>query len=149
MYKLGSKDGEVVAIEWDLMTLLLGSGTGWVKGGPKLSSETWTSESCPGGENSGWPGSRSKSATPTTSVEFLGEASFRVDRSLLTRNFAKVDFPDDFGPHTMKVRGTRPDNVEHLATISFHSGGEIKGWRKVFGGPSFEEKSCFVISLME
>jgi hypothetical protein len=55
----------------------------------------------------------------------------------LTRNFANVDFPEDLGPHTMIARGFCPDFVEHFvehfASISFHSGGEIKSWRYAFG----------------
>jgi len=105
MYKLGSKDGDMAAIEWDLMTVLLIFGTGCVKDGPKLGSETWTRDSCPGGEYSGWPGSRSKNATPAGLVDCLGgEVSLDVDRSLLMQNFAKVDLPEDLGPHTMIVR---------------------------------------------
>jgi hypothetical protein len=46
----------------------------------------------------------------------------------------------------MMARGTLPTSVEHRANISFHSGGEIKGWKKAFGGPSFEEKSCLIFS---
>jgi hypothetical protein len=38
MYKLGSREGDIAAIEWDLMTLLLASGIGCAKGGPKLGS---------------------------------------------------------------------------------------------------------------
>jgi len=83
-------------------------------------------------------------------VDFLGcEASIDVDRSLLTKNFAYVDLPEDLGPHTMTTRGVCPDGIVHLASISFHSGGEIKGWRYTFGGPSFDEKSCLTFSCVE
>jgi hypothetical protein len=51
------------------------------------------------------------------------------DTSLLASNFAKVDLPDDLGPQIMIARGVEPFGVEHLANISFHSGGDINGCR--------------------
>ncbi len=63
-------------------------------------------DNCPGGEYSGWPGSRSIKATPVGFADFdrLDDSTL-VYKSLFVRSLANVDFPDDLGPQII-VEGT-------------------------------------------
>ena len=128
MYRLGSREGDIAPIAWERMNMLLPSGTGCEKGCPKFGSWTWMRDNCPGGEYSGCPGSRSNRATPVRLVTFeLLVPGASVDKIRLTSNLANVDFPEDFGPHIMRVDVLWPVEVEHLDRSSFHSGGDING----------------------
>jgi hypothetical protein len=55
------------------------------------------------------------------------------------RSFAKVDFPDPFGPHIMMTGDFWLPGVGNLANVWFHSGVAITGCKYVFWGASFEE----------
>lgn len=101
------------------------SASGCVYGGPKFGFRRWTRDSCPGGEYSGCPGSRSRSNTPAGLFDRdLGRGG-KVNRRL-TRSLANVDFPDDFGPQIIVLdilsRFHLPEDT--AANVSFHSGGE-------------------------
>lgn len=59
-----------------------------------------------------------------------------VERSRFARILANVDLPDDFGPQSMRDGVLVFVFSELRAIAAFHSGGEIRGWIKPFGGPS-------------
>ena len=117
-------------IAWERMIRLFPSGMGCENGGPKLGSWMWMRDNCPGGEYSGCPGSRSSIATPGETFVLWEE------RSRLASILANVDLPDDLGPQSMIEDVFFMVGSEVRAIASFHSGGEIKGWRNPFGGPS-------------
>lgn len=67
--------------------------------------------------------------------------SVAVDRSLLESIFVNVDLPDDFGPQTIMAGVFRGFNADNLDSTSFHSGGDKRGCKETFCGPSLEENS--------
>lgn len=71
-------------------------------------------------------------ATPVNLL--MREVRFRLfsvvkERSRFVRSFAKVDFPDDFGPHIMTTGVFWPGGVGNLDKAWFHSGVDMIGCR--------------------
>lgn len=82
------------------------------------------------------------SRTATPGFIAVLSASEATDSSLLTSSLANVDLPEDFGPQIITMRGFASEGVvEHFASISFHSGGDVRGCRNALYGPSLDEKS--------
>lgn len=129
MYRLGSSDGEMAPIAWERMIRPFPSGIGCENGGPKFGSWMCMRESWPGAEYSGCPGSRSSIATPVF-------APWEMERSRFARILANVDLPDDFGPQSMMDGVFLAVLSDIRAIASFHSGGEMRGWRNPLDGPS-------------
>lgn len=116
----GAEAGVTDAKEWHLRIVFDGSSKAvWVNGTPKFGFETHTSDTVPGGANSGCPGSRSSNAT-----RFTGFPAFEDVRRRFVSNLEKVDLPADFGPQTKVVRWPVPEIDSKDANFLFHSGGE-------------------------
>lgn len=101
------------------------------------------SETVPGGEYSGCPGSRSSTAMPCH-IRLCDE--FRCVPKRFANIFPKVDFPEDLGPHTSTIGALDELLVASSAIFLFHSAGETRSCSLALRGPSSEVYICFSVN---
>ena len=96
-------------------------------------------ETSPGGENSGWPGSRSINTTMLACFRVAGP----LDSNALEINRQNVDFPALLGPQTMIATGRLPLFANNLATRVCQSGGGSRRRSDRLYGSSSEDITYF------
>jgi hypothetical protein len=75
------------------------------------------------------------------------ERSWASERSLFVNIFANVDFPDDFGPHIRIVVAFWALSFGNFDNTWFHSGAEMMGCKKAFGGPSVDDSNYSQVNI--
>ena len=103
------------------------------------------SDSSPGGEYSGWPGSRSRSATVLASRLAFGT----LNNNALASMRQNVDFPAPLGPQAMTASGRSLLLASSWDSIVCQSGGgsRIRSGR-LYGSSAEDCTCCWIKNLL-